>query len=236
MKLIIDQGNTLTKVAFFDGKKLIKKNTFNTVLEVKPLLKLANRIIFSSVANQFLPSFLQSCSNLLHFTTQTSIPISHFYKTPESLGVDRLAAVLGARSFFANKNILVIDAGTCITFDFIRNDGVFLGGAISPGLKLRYKSLNDYTANLPLLNYETQPSLVGNCTENAIHSGVVNGIIAEIDGVIRRYKENYTGVKVVLTGGDANIFDKELKNTIFACPELVLVGLNEILDYNEATF
>ena len=131
-----------------------------------------------------------------------------------------------------NNNVLIIDAGTCITFDFVTKDNDYLGGAISPGIRLRYKALNNLTANLPLLE-TTQPlTIIGNSTETAIHSGIVFGIINEIDGTIDYYKQKYPDLTVILTGGDTNFLSNQLKNSIFANSNFLLEGLNFILDYN----
>ena len=233
MKLVIDQGNSFVKIAFFKGKTLIKKEIFSDIKQVEPLLDTCQSIIFSSVFQSTLPAFLQHAKSVIHFSNQTSLPISHVYKSPQTLGVDRLAAVVGATVLFPNQNVLTIDAGTCITYDFINDKACYLGGSISPGVQIRYKSLHHFTAKLPLLSTAKKPELIGEDTQKAIHSGVINGLIGEIDGIIDRYKNSYHDLKVLLTGGDVNIFDKELKNSIFASPDLVLIGLNEILDYNE---
>ena len=144
--------------------------------------------------------------------------------------------LLGAGALFPNKNVLTIDSGTCITYDILTKDGVYLGGSISPGLNMRFKSLHKQTSKLPLVSLTTEHPLVGDSTESAITSGVINGMICEIDGIIDRYKTDYSDLQIILTGGDAKFFDKELKNSIFAAPDLVLTGLNELLNYNEANF
>ena len=145
------------------------------------------------------------------------------------MGVDRLALVSAFAKAYPKQNGLIIDAGTCITYDFINAEGVYLGGAISPGLRLRYTSLHNLTANLPLLETKEVEQWIGDTTESAIHSGVYNGLIQEIDGVIAQYKDKYEPLVVILTGGDAHILSKRLKNSIFAHSNFLLEGLNYIL-------
>jgi type III pantothenate kinase len=178
-------------------------------------------------------AFLQKLSINVHTLTHTSnVPFQNNYATPETLGVDRIALVVAAVAQYPNQNVLVIDAGTCVTYDFKTNKEVYLGGGISPGLKLRYKTLNLLTANLPLLEPEIPNNFIGNTTASAIHSGVSIGIITEIDGIIDRYKAQFQHLTVILTGGDANFLAKRLKNTIFANSKFLLQGLNTVLEYN----
>jgi type III pantothenate kinase len=240
MNLIIDVGNTRVKAAVFEKDTLKEVSVFQKekiISEVKKIIK-KNKIsssIVSAVATlsdenlEKLHGFL----NLMELNHETKVPFSNKYKTPTTLGVDRIALAAYAASEYPNKNVLVIDAGTCITFDFV-NKGRYLGGAISPGLKMRYKSLNNYTSKLPLLETKEPENFIGDNTNNCIHSGVVNGIINEIDGVINQYKTKYQDLTVVLTGGDTNFLAKQLKNHIFANPNLVLEGLHKILIYNRA--
>ncbi|MFT7498501.1 MAG: type III pantothenate kinase, partial [Porticoccaceae bacterium] len=145
---------------------------------------------------------------------------------------DRIALASASVFKFPNKNVLVIDAGTCITYDFIDKKGVYYGGAIAPGIEMRYKSLYTFTDKLPLLDVTDPKQLTGNSTEESIHSGIVNGILSEIEGMIDRYKEKNKELTVVLTGGDTNFLAKRLKNSIFANPNFLLEGLNNILNYN----
>jgi type III pantothenate kinase len=160
------------------------------------------------------------------------MPFINSYATPKTLGVDRIALVSASVDQFPDNNVLIIDAGTCITYDFITDENVYLGGAISPGIRLRYKALNNLTANLPLLETNQPKSIIGDSTEESIHSGVVNGVIKEIDGLIEYYKENHQDLTVILTGGDANFLSNQLKNSIFANSNFLLEGLNFLLDYN----
>ena len=163
----------------------------------------------------------------------TKVPFKNLYKTPHTLGVDRIALVSGGIKKYPNKNVLLIDAGTCITFDFVNSKSEYLGGAISPGITMRYKALHNFTANLPLLEKNELKNFIGKSTNESINSGVVNGVIKELDGVILEYKEKYGNLTVVLTGGDTNFLSKQLKSSIFANQNFLLKGLNEILIFNK---
>jgi type III pantothenate kinase len=160
------------------------------------------------------------------------VPIVNLYATPATLGVDRLAGICGARQLFPFENCLVIDAGTCITYDFLDRDGKYHGGAISPGLQMRFKAVNTFTARLPLVSAIPEPPLIGNSTESCIQSGIIHGVISELDGIISQYQAKFPDLRVILCGGDTRFFENKLKASIFASPELVLVGLNSILIYN----
>jgi type III pantothenate kinase len=236
LKLIIDQGNTYIKIAFFEGNNLLKKEVIDNWLPVCSYIEKVHSIILSSVKTDDIPDKVRNHPRFLHLDYTTKIPILNQCKTPQTLGMDRLAAVIGASVLFPQKNVLTIDSGTCITFDFLSKDGVYLGGSIAPGLNMRFKSLHRQTSKLPLVSFSDSHSLIGNSTKSAIQSGVINGMICEIDGIINRYKTDYSDLQIILTGGDAKFFDKELKNSIFAAPDLVLTGLNELLNYNEANF
>ena len=163
----------------------------------------------------------------------TDIPINNMYKTPETLGKDRLAAVVGASCLYKKKNILIVDLGTCLTFDIINSEKQYIGGRISPGLKMRYLALSHYTDNLPSCDIKRTENKIGNDTFSSIHTGIQQGMIDELNSFIEDFiKENKHNI-VVITGGDYIFFEKALKNTIFANPFLILEGLNEILDYND---
>ncbi|CAL2091984.1 type III pantothenate kinase [Tenacibaculum sp. 190524A05c] len=240
MDLIIDVGNTRAKAAVFEKDSLNEVVVFQKeeiISETKKILK-KNKIrhsIISAVATLSSEKLekLHELLDLIELNHSTNVPFKNNYQTPTTLGVDRIALAAYGVSQFPERNVLIIDAGTCITFDFV-NKGTYLGGAISPGLKMRYKSLNNYTSKLPLLETKEPSSIIGNNTNNSIHSGVVYGIVNEIDGVINQYKTKYQDLTVVLTGGDTNFLAKQLKNHIFANPNLVLEGLHKILIYNRA--
>jgi len=239
MNLIIDIGNTRIKIAVFDGGELIHNEIFTGKNFLKGTLKIIEKYqcknaIISSVGaikkNDL--SQLKSEIRLFILNSETKTPFENKYSTPKTLGVDRLALVSSAVSSFPNKNVLIIDAGTCITYDFVNNEGCYLGGAISPGVSMRYRALNNFTEKLPLLEPSNNFNLIGDSTESSIHSGVVFGVINEIDSAIFQYKEKNEDLTVVLTGGDVNFLSNKLKNSIFANPNFLLQGLNTILTYN----
>ncbi|WP_396598065.1 type III pantothenate kinase [Dokdonia sp. R86516] len=238
MQLIIDVGNTRVKTAVFNGDVLqawhhfLLKDFVEEVGEFAGLYPIKKAII-SSVGRL---SEEQARSVQLRFPTiilshKTPLPFSNDYGTPHTLGVDRIALVSAFAKAYPKKNGLIIDAGTCITYDFITAGGSYKGGAISPGLRLRYETLNNLTANLPLLEKQMPEHIVGTSTDEAIHSGVVQGVLLEIDGAINHYKEHYNVEIVIITGGDAEFLAKRLKNSIFAHSKFLLEGLNYILTY-----
>ena len=147
--------------------------------------------------------------------------------------MDRIAGIVGAYSVFPGENVLVIDAGTAITYDLLNRKGDYLGGNISPGLNMRYKALHFYTGKLPLLQSAEDPPFIGEDTNSAIHAGVQNGLVMEMQAYINRLEEEYKNIKIILTGGDANFFDRKLKNPIFVFSNLLSIGLNFILNYND---
>lgn len=241
MNLIVDAGNTYVKIAVFQEDKLLTYESFKKEFfqkKIEEILKTYPKIdqmITSSVTklSDEVKQYLKTLNIQVHtLTHKTKVPFQNNYATPETLGVDRIALVVAAVSQYPKHNVLVIDAGTCITYDFKTEKEIYLGGGISPGLQLRYKSLNLLTANLPLLEPKMPESYIGNTTQNAIHSGVSVGVITEIDGIIDRYKEQFQHLTVILTGGDTNFLAKRLKNTIFANSKFLLQGLNNILEYN----
>lgn len=238
MQLIIDIGNTRAKVAVFNSGKIISRRIFKKVSYkiLKPLIAKyeIDAIIFSSVSAIILneKSFRQNGIKLIKLTEQTKIPVKNKYTTPATLGKDRLANAVGAAFINPNKNNLVIDTGTCLKIDFVNAKNEYMGGAISPGLQMRYKALHHFTDKLPEISPSKKlPALIGNSTQNAIHSGVQQGMLAEINGAIDAYKRRYRNLHVYLTGGDASYFEPQLKKAIFA-PDLTLYGLNEILRFS----
>jgi type III pantothenate kinase len=167
------------------------------------------------------------------FTSDTKIPLINLYQSASTLGSDRLAASVGAYFLYPNANVLVIDAGTCIKYNFTNSKNEYLGGGISPGIRMKLKALQTFTSKLPLVEANfSYNELVGNNTQNSILSGVLNGSVAEIDGIISQYKLQFTDIICVLTGGDSEYLAKRLKNSIFAHQNLVIKGLNDILNYN----
>lgn len=239
MNLIIDVGNTRVKVAVFEQDTIKSKYVFDKDMIVPEVKKIISKYsislaIISAVATlseeklQELRQFL----DLLELNHQTNVAFDNKYETPTTLGVDRIALASGGIHKYPNKNVLIIDAGTCITYDFINKKGEYLGGAISPGIRIRYKALHDYTSKLPLLKTAIPNNYIGDNTNNSIHSGVVNGVAREIDGVINQYKAAFSNLTIVLTGGDTNFLSEQLKSSIFASPNFLLEGLQAILDFN----
>ena len=162
----------------------------------------------------------------------TELPIENLYETPETLGKDRIAAAVGANELFPDRNLLVIDAGTAITYDLVSEKNQFIGGNISPGLEMRFKALNQFTGKLPLVNYSDDFEHIGKNTTDAIRAGVQNGVLFEMEQNIEYFNENYQNLHIIMTGGDSNFFDKKLNYSIFVNFNLTLIGLNRILEHN----
>lgn len=239
MNLIIDVGNTAVKLAVFDGYKLVSQNTESktrVLSAVKSLIKKfeIHRAILSKVGNLSHNTIhkISLRTNLTILSNDTPVPFENCYKTPETLGVDRIALAAAAVIQHPHKNVLVIDAGTCVTYDFVNDKNQYLGGAIAPGLAMRYKAMHTFTAKLPLLKPNTTNQLVGGTTLECMHSGAFLGILNEVNGFISAYKKNYPNLTVILTGGDAKILGNQLKNSIFANSNFLLEGLNGILEFN----
>ncbi|MFI1742894.1 type III pantothenate kinase [Thalassobellus sediminis] len=240
MNLIIDVGNSFVKLAVYSKNKLKFKKVVEINVFLKHVIAINNKYnkltyaIISSVGRlqEDDVKVIKKLFNLLILDSSTKLPITNLYITPKTLGVDRIALIGASISQYPEKNVLIIDAGTCITYDFINSNNEYIGGAISPGLLMRYKSLNNLTANLPLLDLEIPNAITGNSTEESIHSGVVNGVLFEIDGAIQKYKLKYPDLTVILTGGDTNFLSKQLKSSIFANSNFLLEGLNFILQFN----
>ena len=239
MVLILDIGNSFIKCAVFERDMLIERqvcenndtiNFFNFFLKKYPKI---TKGIVSSVGKleNDVKKYLKEHITLTEVSHETSFPFVNNYETPKTLGIDRMVLVAGAVLLYPNANRLIIDAGTCVTYDFVDKNDQYYGGSISPGLTLRYKSLNTYTQNLPLLYKKEVDFLIGTNTENAIHTGVVNGIVYEIDGFISQYLEEHKDLTIILTGGDAVFLAKSLKNTIFANSNFLLESLNQLYTY-----
>ncbi len=235
-KITLDEGNTSVKLALFEDNQMVFSQSNVNFERVKELLSQCDRLIFSTVKQNTSFESLLSSKYAISLNPLTPLPITNCYKTPHSLGNDRIALAVGATANFPKNNVLVIDAGTCITCDFINSKKEYLGGSISPGIQIRYNALHQFTGQLPLLESVNTAKLTGGNTEESIHSGIINGVLLEIDGIIQRYINEYPDIKVIVTGGNAKFFDKGLKNTIFANPSLLMEGLNKILDHNESYF
>lgn len=240
MNLIIDIGNNSAKFFLFKGEQIIlhtrKSNLSFEILDEWSRLYDIEKAIISSVVEEG-PELLSAISKLqcpvVRFNNSMQLPLEIKYKTPDTLGSDRVAAAVGAWNETPGRNILVIDAGTAITVDFISKDGKYNGGNIAPGIKMRLRALHEFTNRLPIVDKEGEIPSIGYDTETAIRSGVINGICHEIDGYINEFKQKFCDVLVFLTGGDEKPLKNRIKNCIFADKYLVAKGLNRILrDYD----
>ncbi len=242
MKLVVDIGNTLVKFAVFKQNEIVALEYLKTIgatdLEeiIKSYPELTSGIV-STVRDESLNFFHDFSQQVrfIEFDFQTKLPVKNLYMSPKTLGKDRIASTVGAWELFKNTNILIIDVGTSITYDLLTAKGEYLGGGISPGIEMRFKALHTFTDKLPLVQpeWDNATPLIGNTTESSILSGVQHAVLCEVDGMIDQYKQQFSELKIIVTGGDHKYFDKYLKNNIFAAPNLVLTGLKKILDFNE---
>ena len=239
MQLIIDIGNTVAKLVAFDGDEPVEEvRTSNESLAA--LGAFAAKYAFThgivGAVREITPQAEERLQALhiplLRFTSSTPVPITNRYRTPQTLGSDRLAAAVGARSLKPGKDLLIIDAGTCVTYEAIDALGNYWGGNIAPGMHMRLRALHDFTAKLPLVEAEGAVPGMGYDTDTAIRSGVLRGMKYEIEGYIRSMRAKYPKLLVFLTGGDKINFDTTIKSIIFADKFIVPRGLNKILDYN----
>lgn len=240
MNLIIDMGNSRTKFSVFHrGDVLFTVPVEEFSAEHVQLLKNEHPSLDQAILSSTRPypgELLQTLNEIFKkviiLDHNTPIPIENCYKTKETLGKDRLAAAVGAWDLYPGNNILVIDAGTAITYDLINEKGQFLGGNISPGLEMRFSALHQFTGNLPQVKPKEFPGLFGTSTEEAMLAGVQNGIVFEVDRTIELFNDFYSNLKVIITGGNAEFFDNKLKSSFFVRFNLVAIGLNRILEYN----
>lgn len=235
MNLIFDFGNSQAKIALFEKGKMLDKLVFSIfdkdgISNAISCFKKVDRAILSNVGREF--QFLKFEYPVLELTAKTVLPFSLNYLSPKTLGIDRIALAAAAQKMHPNKNCLIIDSGTCITYDFLDENSTYHGGGISPGLEMRLKSLPKFTAKLPLIQKSNDFQLVGQTTEESILSGTIGGFKREVGATIEAYKSRYPSLITIITGGDANQFDYLLKNSIFAAPDFLLIGLNHILEYN----
>lgn len=239
MNLVVDIGNTLLKLAVFDGGRLVAQQCVGELREETFAGLLggarAARAVVASTRGE-APAIVEAVRRhtdyLLEFTPATPVPIGNAYLTPATLGRDRLAAAVGAATLYPGRNVLIVDFGTAVTLDFVSADGVFRGGCISPGMAMRFRALHEYTAALPLCDATDSAELLGRTTDEAVRLGVMNSLAFEIEGYIARMQGEIEDLCVIFTGGDTNFFAKRIKNTIFANCNLVFWGLNRILEYN----
>ena len=240
MNLIMDIGNTATKLAVFQSDKMIQVQTVattNMLAEVEALLKKFSRVkhgLLSSVKMIDNLEFerLQKLLPIKILDFSFQLPFKNAYDTPQTLGVDRLALMAAAVLQYSKRNVLVIDAGSCVTYDFMDSNQNYLGGAISPGVEMRYKALETFTSNLPLLEKTPPNQRIGSSTEASIHSGVIHGLLHEMEGTIKEYQNKYPDLTVILTGGDTDFLCKQFKISIFANSNFLLEGLNFLLEFN----
>ena len=237
MNLVLDIGNTSIKAGWFSGTSILHYQVFGRDFPAGNWWEFngadPGAVFYCSVRKQD-PSALSSLPVLAQkLNYDTPLPIRNRYQTPESLGPDRLANAVGGMVKFPGKNVIILDAGTCLKTDLVISKGEYLGGAISPGLRMRYQALHSFTERLPLLEPVPETPLTGNNTSESIHSGVLHGMMAEIVGIIEEYSQSYKDPVFILTGGDHPVFLSRLKSRIFAAPALTLEGLNAILLHNQ---
>jgi type III pantothenate kinase len=232
----VDRGNSFSKAAFFSSDTLedYYEQLSDDALQTLLVKRSPAYLIISDVRGGIATSIEEVLpGRLLELNWQTPVPINNAYHTPQSLGMDRLAAAIGAYQYY-RKAVLVIDAGSCITYDMVSKDGVYQGGIISPGIQMRLRAMHHFTARLPLLQAQAEEivPLVGKQTDEAMRSGAINGTIAEINGIIEAYKQHFPDFDIIVCGGDAGFFDKRIKHHIFVDQRLVVKGLREILLFN----
>lgn len=239
MNVAIDWGNTFLKAGWFDENRLLQARHKLSLVELRRLLneRPAEAIIVSSTnrPGEALREELGLSADfpLLTLVGATPVPLEKNYDTPHTLGADRVAAAVGAKVLFPDEDCLVIDMGTCITYDVVDAAAVFQGGMISPGFRMRFQAMKAFTERLPLVEPEEQePPLLAKNTRQAMQAGVINGLQAELNGILERHRREKPAIKVLLCGGDAPFFENSIKPPLFTVPELVLIGLNKILVYN----
>jgi type III pantothenate kinase len=240
-RLILDFGNTSLKAALFSGTTLQRQAVLED-LSMSSILKFAGEekitaAVLASVIHlpAELTDALKNAFPFLWLDKNTRLPFGNRYETPQTLGYDRIAAVAGARQLFPRVPVLAIMAGTCITYNLLDGENNFRGGAIAPGLHMRLQAMHAFTDQLPLVPLEGEHPLIGTTTETSLRAGVYHAVLAETEGMISRYENEFPGLKTVIGGGDGRFLADGLKNGIFARPNLVLEGLNSILEYHVAT-
>jgi type III pantothenate kinase len=240
MNLVIDVGNTRVKFGFFNKNQFLHKDwiakdnfSLQYLKEIERKTAFEKIILTNSgeVQNEII-AYLAEKNNFILLNADTPLPIQNKYATPKTLGKDRLAGVIAASILFPKENCLTIDCGTCITYNFINHNKAFLGGNITPGMNMRFEAMHHFTAKLPLLSQGEIVDLVGNNTETALQTGAQLGVIHEIDGFIRAYIQRFGAIKTLLTGGDAAYITHNLKQEVIEVENLVLIGLNAILNFN----
>ncbi len=243
MKLIIDIGNSYSKIAIFNENTIVNFETLPSIninyieLLYEKFPQISSSIL-SSVAlhDTKINELLKRKGFFVELDYNTSVPFINKYSTPATLGKDRIAIASAAAQMYPNNNTLIIDVGTCVTYDMLTNKNEYIGGSISPGLKMRFTALHNFTHKLPLINlpnHDLKIGLVGNSTEASILSGVINGLAAEIESIVNQYSSMYSPLKIIISGGDHKYFERLLKSNIFATSNIVVTGLMYILNFNE---
>ena len=239
MNLILDFGNSLTKYFFVNDDKILERGSFpsskfdQNILGIKSKRD-TEKLIYSSVINIKRKQLSDVFNNTMIISLKDKdlkLPFTNQYKD-ETLGEDRVALVSAGLNLYPDKDLLIIDIGTCITYDLVSSNKEYIGGSISPGFNLRYSSLHDYTSNLPKLNFMPIESIIGESTEEHIHAGVFNGVIGEINYNITRHKNDLPNIETIICGGGANFLLNKIKNVIFADQDFLAHGLNHILQIN----
>lgn len=238
MNGVIDIGNTRLKWAVFEHDELLQSGVFDyqfAKIEDWDYFQFdVDAVIVSStvsIKNEWLDALRKQTSNIHVLSHSSNLPFELAYTTPDTLGRDRIAAIASAWAKY-ERACLCIDLGTCVTFDFIDDAGVYHGGAISPGMNMRFKAMHDFTGMLPLVIEIEAPKLIGESTISSMQSGVMNGLLFEIEGAIEAYRSKCDELTIIITGGNAKYFESQIKSKIFVDPNLVLKGLNEILKHN----
>lgn len=236
LNICIDIGNTSAKIGFFDEDELLDVKLNIADRGVVKIIKESNpdNVLISSVRKGIgkIIDMSMKTANTLVLDYSTPLPITNSYQSPKTLGVDRIAGAVGAKFLNKNKNCLVVDLGTCITYDLIDTSGMYHGGGISPGVEMRLQAMHKFTSKLPIISAKGYPELIGKTTKECMQSGAINGTIAEVEGIIWRYEQFFDDLTIIFCGGRAFFFESKIKGHIFAVPNLVLIGLNQILRYN----
>lgn len=235
--IAIDIGNTGGKYGIFEEDALVAQGNFKEQegLPQEVASQTFDNAIVASVSGgaEQIKAGLSVSGSIVMLSAQTALPVSVDYKTPETLGADRIAGAVAANYFFPGRNCLVIDAGTAITYDFINAAGRYQGGGIAPGIQMKFKALHNFTGRLPLVQgIKEKFPLIGQTTQESLESGVLGGTVAEVEGIIGAYRQKSEQLVVILCGGDAGFFESTIKHPIFVIPELVLIGLQRILRHN----
>lgn len=234
---MVDRGNTLYKIGWFDKERMAEKKTVSCFSEVIDQLLHSDcqSVLFASVPENMESELerLKKQKQVLTFNSCMRLPVEMDYETPKTLGTDRIAAAAGAATLYNDKDVFIIDAGTCVTYDLLEKGKIFRGGSISPGLKMRLNAMHHFTHSLPAVEMVNEVAIPAKSTTTCLQAGALWGLCFEIDGMIRHYTVKYPDMVTLMCGGDTFFFESKIKASIFAIPDLVLVGLNSILNYNE---